>query len=443
MGYVLSILLTCFQMLAASMLFDAFFIRRYTSPKFYALLVLWMCVSILEVNIIPPNSGMLLFIVEIIVFGGMNFTLYKGSWDRRLFVTVTQYACVFSLSYLTQTNIAAILHLSHIELINQRALYTLVLFINVLEFFLLSISIKHFHTKPSYVTKPRIWVPIATFFPVCTLFILMMARIIQPENAAWNISLAIMCVVDIVALLVLDSLENTIHTQELLAVSNQRMEMQQANLKALSESYSAQRKLTHEFRKYLTVLSELLAQNSIKAAQEYLEELKILQTERILLVNTHNPLLDAILNQQGYAAQDKGIDIRFEINDLSGIRISPMDLTTVMGNLLDNAIEGCERLDPNQKRWISVKAIYNSEEQPRSFFFSVVNTSQKVTISEEKIPSTKNEPELHGYGLPNVLSILQKYNAEYSMSYKDGLFIFALECPESLTLEKKEPKHKL
>lgn len=435
MEYILSILLTCLQMLAASLMFDVFFIRRYISTKFYALLVLWMCISILEANIIPPDSGILVFIAEIVVLGGMNFTLYKGTFDRRLFVTVTQYACIFSLSYLTQSIIASIMSLSPIELMHQRVLYTIVLFINIFEFFFLSLLIRHFHPKPSYIVKPRIWVPLATFFPVCTLFILMMARIIQPENTAWKISLAIMCVVDIVALLVLDSLESTIHTQELLAVSNHRMEMQQSNLKALSASYSSQRKLTHDFRKYLTVLSELLAQNNIKAAKEYLEELKILQSERILLVNTHNPLLDAILNQEGYDAQEKGIDIRFEINDLSKIRISPIDLTTVMGNLLDNAIEGCERLGPNHKRWISVKAIYNDEEQPSSFFFSVVNTSHKVIITNEKIQTTKNPPQLHGYGLPNVLSILQSHHAEYSMSYKDGLFIFALEWPDPLTNE--------
>ena len=65
----------------------------------------------------------------------MNVTLYKGSWDRRIFVTVTQYAGAFSISYLTQLLFAFVMSISWEELVNQRALYTGVLFITLIEFF--------------------------------------------------------------------------------------------------------------------------------------------------------------------------------------------------------------------------------------------------------------------------------------------------------------------
>ena len=145
MGYALSVILTSLQVWAFSLLFDVFFERRYTGKKFYALLVLWMAVAVLAVNILQNRIGALLFLSEIMVFYIMNVTLYKGSWDRRIFVTVTQYASAFSISYLTQLLFAFVLSISWEELVNQRALYTGVLFINLIEFFSLPLILRRMH----------------------------------------------------------------------------------------------------------------------------------------------------------------------------------------------------------------------------------------------------------------------------------------------------------
>ena len=162
-----------------------------------------------------------------------------------------------------------------------------------------------------------------------------------------------------------------------LAVAHQRAEVQSANVKALGNSYTAQRKMTHEFRGYLFALSDMLANGDTEAAQSYLDELRVRQTERILLVNTHNPIIDAILNQKGYAAKEQDIDLHFEINDLSDVAIPSVDLTVVMSNLLDNAIEACEKLEKQQRR-MTVKAIYNKSDNPPTLFFSVENASKPV-----------------------------------------------------------------
>ena len=256
-----------------------------------------------------------------------------------------------------------------------------------------------------------------------------MSKVGDPTNTAWLVCLAAMCIVDISLLFLLDQLESGIQSREMLAVTRQRAETQASNIKALTDSYSAQRRLTHDFRKYLFTLSNMLAQGKVEDASKYLEQLKVQQTERILLVNSHHPTIDAILNQAGYEAQSKEIDIQFVLNDLSKVGIPVLDLTVVMSNLLDNAIEGCQRLPADQKRRILVKAIY-TEGQPNSLFFSVMNSSLPLTIVGDHLPSTKHPPELHGYGLPNVLSILKSYCAEYVMTCEEGHFLFAVEWPD-------------
>ena len=75
---------------------------------------------------------------------------------------------------------------------------------------------------------------------------------------------------------------------------------------------------------------------------------------------------------------------------------------------------------------MAVKAIYNKSDNPPTLFFSVENASKSVEIFGDHIPTTKPEPELHGFGLPNVMDILHKYGVFYLMDYKDGSFLFCL-----------------
>lgn len=112
----------------------------------------------------------------------------------------------------------------------------------------------------------------------------------------------------------------------------------------MSAAYAQQRKLTHDFRAHLSTLDGMLMQQNrdINTIQTYIHSLQSKQNERILLVNTHHAALDALLNQKALVAKNRKIDIQFSVNDLSPIKIDMVDLTVVISNTLDNAIEACE-----------------------------------------------------------------------------------------------------
>ena len=59
------------------------------------------------------------------------------------------------------------------------------------------------------------------------------------------------------------------------------------------------------------------------------------------------------------------------------------------------------------------------------------HASKPVKIFGDHIPTTTPEPELHGFGLPNVMDILHKYDVFYLMDYKDGSFLFCLEWADA------------
>lgn len=217
----------------------------------------------------------------------------------------------------------------------------------------------------------------------------------------------------------------------MLVAISERERQQKESVVALSAAYEAQRKLTHDFREHLSVLSGLLQSNQISEASDYISQLQEAHTERILLVNTHNATIDAILNQKGYKAQNSHIEMRFETNDLSGIHIHPTDCTIVLGNLLDNAIEACQKL-PENERWIQVSIVRNflPNNQIGSVYISVLNPSAPVKIVNQNIATTKPNASFHGFGLRNVKTILEKYGAEYDIAYENGMFAFSLDWPD-------------
>ena len=140
----------------------------------------------------------------------------------------------------------------------------------------------------------------------------------------------------------------------------------------------------------------------INAIESYVHSLQSAQTSRILLVNTHHSALDALLNQKALVARNRSIDVQFRVNDLSAVKIDLVDLTVIISNTLDNAIEACEKL-PVQDRQIYIQVVLDDNE----LFYAVRNRSLPVDVSSDRLPvTTKENPSFHGYGLQNVQTTL-------------------------------------
>ena len=201
---------------------------------------------------------------------------------------------------------------------------------------------------------------------------------------------------------------------------NKQMDIQTQSILSLEKSYRAQRKVTHEFRHHLQTIHDLLAQGQTDAAQAYVMQLQETHSTRILYVNSHHPIIDAILNQKYQLATEQSIDVQIQVNDLSRLRISTEALVVLLTNLLDNAIEACQRLQDS--RCIRCSILLED-----SLFLSIRNTALPVIIEENTIQTTKMPRQDHGYGLPGIRMILEQLHAEYTFEYRDGWFQFAAE----------------
>lgn len=199
--------------------------------------------------------------------------------------------------------------------------------------------------------------------------------------------------------------------------------LEQQRAEALMESYTAQRRLTHEFTNHIAALDALLRQGDLTDAQEYLSSVSKVVAAGTTILDTHNPLLDSLLSRKYEEAAQQGVELYFDLCDLKDLPFCGTDLVIVISNLLDNAIRAAAQAKPPE---VYLRARRNEEE----YLISVRNRVQKdLELVDGELPrSTKAEPG-HGMGLVNVREVLDRCRCEYTLSCRDRWFRFTCAVP--------------
>ena len=200
-------------------------------------------------------------------------------------------------------------------------------------------------------------------------------------------------------------------------------ELEQQRASALLDSYTAQRRLTHEFTNHIEALTLLLQQGEYEEAKAYLATVTKIIAAHTTIMNTHNPLLDALLSKKYEEATCKGVMLYFDLPDLRAIPLEKTDLVMVVSNLLNNAIDAAAQADPPE-------VYFRMRKTEEELLLSVRNrVREDLDLPDGQLPrSTKKEPG-HGIGLWNVTDVLRKYQGEYAISCRDRWFRFTCSVP--------------
>lgn len=425
MEYIISALWFALECVAFFLFASAFLPYRYNRKR-TILMALCMCTLLLFSQSFPLPALVLrlcalIFGLCLIVF------LFKGRLALRLFIGLLDYIIVAAMDAIVLFGASTILRISLDELVWKKGMYTvLVTAGKILSVFLAWLVTRLHPFHKLHPLRPK-WMLLVSFFPLTSLFMLMALFLICRDQRDLTQPVAFFCIflgiANVAIVYVVSLIEQDTEVKQQNNILSQQMEIQTASILALDKAYRQQRQTTHDFQNHLCTISDLLAQKSYETAAKYVRELSQAQTSRILIVNTHHPIIDAILNQKYQMAVESQIEMRFCINDLSGIQLSASELVVLLSNLLDNAIEACRRIDT--ERLIRCTILENDGP-----FLSIRNTSLPVLITEHGIATTKASASEHGYGLPSVCRILDGLHAEYAYNYENGWFQFTAEIPK-------------
>ena len=199
--------------------------------------------------------------------------------------------------------------------------------------------------------------------------------------------------------------------------------LERERAEALMDSYTTQRRLTHEFTNHTDALALLLQQGDYEGAKAYLSTLTKTIAANTTIMNTHNPLLDALLSKKYEEASRKGVMVYFDLPDLRDMPMDQTDLVIVFSNLLNNAIEAAAQADPPE---VYVRMRKSEDE----VVLSVRNRVEKdLNLADGQLPRISQKGAGHGFGLWNVRDVLKKYGGEYTISCRECWFRFTCTIP--------------
>lgn len=205
----------------------------------------------------------------------------------------------------------------------------------------------------------------------------------------------------------------------LIAKQNQilsEMNLIKLNYEQMVKSDDALRAFRHDYKNHMLIVTSLLNAGLTGEAMDYLQKVKVSSGVAAQTFSTGNFVVNAILNNKNELASDYGIEMTFTgVVPQEGIEND--DLCTVVGNLIDNAIDGARRAP--EKKYIRVKGAVRSG----FFTISVKNAvAEKAEIKNNKLKTTKADTRRHGIGLKNVAAVAKKYHGAAVFSCDDTEF---------------------
>lgn len=181
----------------------------------------------------------------------------------------------------------------------------------------------------------------------------------------------------------------------------------------------------HDLKHYIHAIR---AEEDAGARARYMDKLEesIKGYERTAL-DTGNPVLDTMLTAKGQQADRYRITMTIVADGTAVSFLDAMDLVTIIGNALDNAIEAVAQLPDAEQRLIRV-AIYRQEAltmvRVENYFAGNLRTVQGLPTT------TKGDARHHGYGLKNMRDTAERYGGSMTARVEDGWFVLRVLLPQ-------------
>ena len=205
--------------------------------------------------------------------------------------------------------------------------------------------------------------------------------------------------------------------QKRLLLENRVVEVHR-EIEELSEVYSEIRGLRHDLRNHIANLAAYFRKNKSSAEVEnYLQSMTDTVEKLHFTDKTGNAITDIILHRTRQQAKKK--NIKFTANFHCPDKFDVYDLSVILNNALQNALEATEKVDGG-------KIFLQSYERGGLFFIEVENNF--VGELEKNFATTKADKNLHGLGLENIRRCAKKYlgDIDIKISEVDGEKIFNL-----------------
>lgn len=421
MYYIQAAILTFIEASCCKIFLDTFLIKKYIEEKWInRLFFIILFAGFMGISYLPTSSYIVKALLSVILIGIIVYFQYKTKLIQAVFLSFLYYGLVICIDRIMMIIIQFMLGTEVEKMLHDPLKITILALLCKMVLFLLTIFLnKKFKPYGSFnLITDKEWVRFL-FFPVITISCMSVFAIDKEKsNESILVAAFALALLNLLEFYIIQDIVEREQKIQKIRVSQERIRNQMNMYQYMEGIYSEQRKKVHEFKNYLCCIQGLLKSQNYLEVEEYVNKINNSWIEEMDLINTNNAIVNSVLNQKYKLAKRKGIPIILEVNDLADIPIEDEDIVILLANLLDNAIEACEKIQ-NGRKIIKLRFINEAGKITISIRNSV---SEPVKCSDNEIITTKDNKNEHGVGLSNIRSIVDKYGGEDIWSCNDGYF---------------------
>lgn len=368
--------------------------------------------------------------VSIVSILGLSL-MYKTTWSKR-FIGGVLLIFAFILSEMLVGFIMSLIHKISIKDTQDNIFYYITCSLDSKILVLLLAQIfKQVLTKDTTKLSKGVYASLI-LLPLSTLLIILVTTQLMHENN--NIYFAILMIVAIICMLAVNIIliyfaERNIK-QVMAEAKNQiyaeKFSQQAKYYDGLIAKYRVDNKKLHDIDNRILVLRSMIGSHESYAEDE-LKKVDDIIKESKGIGFTGIASLDAILNNT--LDRIKGSSIAFNkhifIQELDDI--IEMDFCILLGNLLDNAVEECLRLEGVERE----NAFINCEVKQIDNYINILVENTKRTV-DDAVKTSKPDKLRHGYGTDIVQEIAYKYSGNVNIEKETAKYsvMVLLELPD-------------
>lgn len=432
--YIESVLIIIFEILCCKLFYGAFGSKRYQEKDLInSMQILLLCVCAVLSSYFLMGYFLIRQLFNVIIVSVVMYWHIRINYKKSVFLAILYEGLLLSSDYIAfsiNTKLFSSNNITSQDYGTEGMLVTL--FGKTILFLCILFIRKRFDKKTTDMLADSEWIRFL-LFPIFTIVvisaILSSFKYVETTKQA-DVLFVIAFGMSGLNIVVFYLIKNIVERESRIR-ENEVFKMQvsdQMNMyQSISEGFDNQKKKTHEYKNQILCIESMLSKKQYSELETYVTKIYGKLNEEADVINTNHVIINAILNTKYHEMIEKGIVFVFKVNDLSDLGICDEDVVTILANLLNNAIEACEKY--TDKKIIKLKFIKKADK----IIISVKNTyNDTIRYENGEIRTTKSsKPEEHGVGIKNVIKIIEKYNGSYVIKEQNKEFFFSIIIPYS------------
>ena len=227
----------------------------------------------------------------------------------------------------------------------------------------------------------------------------------------------------LVLLYTMDAQRREIRARYELNAMNMLLNRQYEQFQIAEANNEALHRVYHDLKHQIAYLR---SEPDEKKREACLEELDRVVSTHEAEVSTGNPVLDTLLTSKSLICLDKGITMTVFADAGNAGFLDVMDLCSIFGNAVDNAIEYEQRVADENCRLIKVTV----STQNRFLLIQIRNyCTEPIPIRNGIIATSKQDRQIHGYGIRSIRRAAEKYEGSLNLAQEDEWFVLTVLIP--------------